>query len=475
MRIRPVLVLVIAVAMAIGGDPSAPADGAAITHGPLSGEVTATSVVLWARAAGPGTIEFTVSDASDVAGPEHTVSVEVRAASDFTGKVVVDGLLPRTDYYYAATFIAGGERGERVLGQFTTPPDPTVETQLRFTLGSCLGGQQRCRPPTTGWEIFARMAALAPDFYVMLGDGIYADDPCPSAAGENVPGAEEVAQDLAGYRQRYRYHLEDEHYRAFLARTPVYATWDDHEIRNNFGGPELRAVHPQLFDDGRQAFFEYWPLAGSDADPYRMYRSFSRGAHAEFFILDSRSYRDPIVHWDTHPLTGTPKSMLGREQFAWLQRALVGSPATWKFIVTSVPLSIPTGAERASEEGRDGWADGGGPTGYETELMSLLYFIAAQRIDNVVFLTGDTHYPFVHSYDPDRDGEPDFHEFAASPLHASVSSPAPPDQTFNPTVLFAGDSVQNFGMIDVTAAGGLTFASLDDQGNELFAVTLTPR
>jgi alkaline phosphatase D len=43
--------------------------------------------------------------------------------------------------------------------------------------------------------------------------------------------------------------------------------------------------------------------------------------------------------------------MLGREQLAWLKSRLAASRATWKLIVSSVPMSIPTGFPPA---GRDG-------------------------------------------------------------------------------------------------------------------------
>jgi alkaline phosphatase D len=339
--------------------------------------------------------------------------------------------------------------------------------------GSCFGGQQECRPPDTGWTIFERMGARRPDFFLLLGDAIYADDTCPSANGNNVPGAETTATSLDGFRARYRYHLDDPPYHTFLTRTPVFAVWDDHEITNDFGGPELERVNPALFRQGRQAYFEYWPLVGAGEDSFRLYRSFSWGAHVDVIILDTRSYRDERVEWDTDPESGAPKTLLGAEQLAWLRDTLLASRATWKVIATSVPLSYPTGGH-ALTRGHDGWANAGRPTGYETELMSILHFIAAHDIRNLVFVTGDTHHPFALSYDPDRDGAVDFHEFGASPFHAGVSDPTAPDQTFNPQVLFAEGGLNCFGMIEVSKDGGLRGVLLDDQGGELYSVGLQP-
>jgi len=314
---------------------------------------------------------------------------------------------------------------------------------------------------------------------MITGDGVYVDAACPVDEGRNVAGAETVATTLPEFRARYQYHLEDPIYANFLAQTPVYITWDDHEIIDNFGGQELLRINPQLWEDGRQAFFEYWAINGTPDDPYQLYRQVSYGAHADFFILDTRSYRDPLVNWDPSPVTGEHKSMLGQEQFAWLQESLSNSTATWKFIVTSVPIGFPTGFPQPEVEGRDGWANGGDRSGYENEMMRLMFYLESQDIGNVVFLTGDTHYPFAIEYDPDMNGEANFLELGASPMSAIVLPPVDIDQTFNPTVLyaegeFAGD-LFNFGQISISEDGTLTFRIIDGTGTERFRLERTPR
>jgi alkaline phosphatase D len=438
------------------GDPPR-GHSAAITHGPISGEVTDTSAVLWARGNEPGALVFEVAESPSNGGSLLSASIDVDGSSDFAGKVRVEGLKPGQQYAYQVYLNAAqGKDSDPVDAQFRTAPATGTFAAFDFTFGAGLGGQGYCRDPETGWVIFETMLAEEPDFFVLLGDSVYVDSACP--APRNVPGAEGPYTDLEGFRTRYRYHLEDPHYAALLSHTPVYVTWDDHEILNDFSGLALNAINPQLFADGIQAYFEYWPLTGTEDEPHRMYRRFSYGPHADFFVLDTRSYRDPNVNWDPSPRTLQPKTMLGEEQFAWLQQELADSEATWKFIVTSVPLSYPTGFPQPEVDGRDGWANYSERSGYETELMALLFFLESHDIQNVVFLAGDTHWPFALSYDPDRDGQPDFYELGSSPMSSIPLPPAdPPDQTFNPTVLYAegefmGD-LFNFGHI---AAGPST-------------------
>jgi len=451
-------------------------DGVEITHGPISGEVTANSVMLWARGNITGTLIFEVAETAEFSDIVATAEAEVQAANDFTGKSLIDKLQPNTPYFYRVTLATDDSESNPIEGQFKTAP--TEAAPFSFVFGACLGGQGNCRDAKLGWPIFSSMAAQKPDFFLLTGDTIYASGSCPTPA--NVAGAETPAQDLSGFRARYRYNLGDEKYAAFLAQTPVYVTWDDHEVRDDYGAKWLSGINPQRLADGRQAFFEYWPITPSKVatDTYHVYRSFSYGAQADFFVLDTRSYRDPNVNWDPNPRTLEPKTMLGAEQFAWLQKSLAASKAKWKFIVTSVLLSYPTGFPQPEVDGRDGWANFTEKSGYETELLALVFYLQSQPIKNVVFLTGDTHWPFAISYDPDRNGQPNFYEFASSPLSAIVLAPAPkPDPTLNPTVLYAEGEFQgtlfNFGQISVTATGDLTFRILDRDGKEHYTQTIT--
>ena len=91
-------------------------------------------------------------------------------------------------------------------------------------------------------------------------------------------------------------------------------------------------------------------------DPHRLYRTVRAGADLELFILDTRQYRSRNADQD-----GPAKTMLGEKQLQWLLRGLAESTATWKVIVTTVPLSISKGGgaevplgTMAGPEGRTG-------------------------------------------------------------------------------------------------------------------------
>lgn len=181
------IVLGLAVLLGLPSFVNAQDAPAGVTHGPLSGEVTETSAVLWARGGAAGDLMFTISTVDD-----NEVVAEVTAAideeRDFAGEALVEGLLPATEYTFAVEHSAGGEQR---TGSFTTTPASDEAAPLSFVFGACLGGQGYCRNPETGWAIFDTMASYSPDFFVMVGDGVYVDSACPVEDGQNVPGAVE--------------------------------------------------------------------------------------------------------------------------------------------------------------------------------------------------------------------------------------------------------------------------------------------
>jgi alkaline phosphatase D len=445
-----------------------------ITHGPISGEVTDTSAALWARGNLAGQIVFDISGQGE-ATPTTTFT-QTDSNSDLTGRVHVQNLQPGTLYSYRVSLSVDGERSAPISGRFRTAPAPDAPAPLEFLFSSCIGGQGYCRDAEKGWTIFDTMSGRLADFMLLIGDTIYADTECPCPP--NVSGAESPAADLPGFHARYRYHLEDPHYASFLARTPVYVTWDDHEIANDFSGPALMKSNPKLFRAGRQAFFDYWPLLGAPGDQYRIYRHVRYGSLAEFFILDTRTYRAPHVSQAGSPASHQSLSMLGQTQFNWLIQGLATSDALWKFVVTSVPLSYPTGWPRKDNE-YDSWMGVTQAPGYESELSELLKLLNRNNLKNVVFLAGDTHWPYAINYDYDADGIPDFYEFGCSPLSAIPLEPvAAPDHTFNPTVLYAEGKFEgdlfNFGHISIASDGHLTFRVIDWKGKQRFDILLKP-
>ena len=426
-----------------GLGPAAP-----VTSDPRTGilvavsEVAADRATLWVRAddAAPVRVRYG-PDAADAPVAERQA---VPAADrDFTIAFGLGDLQPGTRYAYEVT-----QGGATVRGSLPTAPAPTADAAVRLLWSADLGGGGRCRDVEDGYRIFAPMTARRADFFLFVGDTIYADHLCgprPHAAGSDF-----VARSVAEFYAKHRYNRADAAFQRFLRGTPVYATWDDHEVRNNFAGP-----HEPFMAAGRQAFVDYWGIAGPRAEPQRLYRRVRWGRHVEVFILDTRQYRSS--NWTAD---GPWKTMLGEAQRAWLLDGLAESSATWKLIVSSVPLGMFTGGGAA-----DAWSNAnlfGFPrhtgTGFVWERDLILRELRARGVRNVIFVAGEAHHGELIRYEPFPDWV--FHEFVAGPLAARQSFPHPLDRSLGPRSLGSLGWADNFG--EIVADGATLHARIYD-------------
>ena len=452
-----------------GLPPSSPfPDNKDLAHGVATGDVTSNSALVWFRTAGPEKVQVEGAPESIGTSREDALARSAVIATtiehDFTATVRLDGLAPATSYHYRILPVDGEEQvsvREIGRGQFATSASTDMPETVTFLWGGDLGGQQRCRLEGSGYAIFDHMLEARPAFAVLLGDLIYGDDRCPSPP--NVPGADFLASTLEGFRTKHRYQREDQALRRFLSAVPVYAIWDDHEVRNNFSGP-----HEPLMPAGRQALLEYWPIGAPPEDPHRLYRKFRRGADLELFLLDNRQYRSRNEEPD-----GEHKTMLGAAQREWLVDGLTRSTATWKVIATSVPLSNRKPGTGLLL-GNDSWARGADGTGFQAELRTIVGTILDRRIRNVVWLAADVHYAQVNAYDPDGDGAVDFHEFICGPLSAAPVQPVLPDPVLRPSTPYSEGGFSNFGLVTVNGTS-LRVEIIDETGLSRFARAFSAR
>lgn len=413
------------------------------------GEVTDRRAVFWAGLPGPGPVAVEVVPS----GGRPPLALRAEATAGFTVKVELRELAPATSYAYRVRWGA-----QEAQGAFTTAPEPTRIVPTRLHWSGDLGGAGHCRSPGRGYPIFRSMAERRPALFLFVGDTIYADHRCP--VPDNVPGADFTARDLAGFRAKHRYNRADPAVQAYFRRVPVFAIWDDHEVRNDFAGSS-----EPLAVEGLRAFLEAWPILPPEEDPTRLYRSVRWGRLLEVFILDTRQYRSPNDRPD-----GPGKTMLGEAQRAWLVARVGASSATWKLVVSSVPLAIPTG-----RRARDGWANGSRPgdpgslTGFERELLSILDALRRRGVRNLVWLVADAHRAEILRHEP-RPGF-GFYELVAGPLRASRGRPGWLDDTLRPRRLWADGGFDNFGELDLDPRG-LTVRILDETGRVRFETRL---
>jgi alkaline phosphatase D len=475
------------------------ADRPQIASGLASGDVSAGSAVVWARADRAARMQVECSTvesfrniiraASSVALPDH----------DFTSKVLLEGLPPGQDIFYRVRFEDIGDTGisgETQVGHFRTAP--ADKSSISFTWSGDTAGQ--------GWGIdcarggmrtYRTMLENRPDFFIHSGDHIYAD--CPVPADLKLPNGEiwrntvteeksVVAHSLAQFRGNYKYNLLDDNLRAFNAEVPILAQWDDHEVSNDWS-PIGTADETGYTEDGksrlveraRRAFHEFMPIRSFPEEAGRVYRRIGYGPLLDVFLIDMRSYRDST--WNKRD-DRSDTFILGSVQLAWLKRELAASNATWKVIAADLPIGLIS---------EDAIALGNGPPQRrEHEIADLLSFMKRAGVTNTLWLTADMHYTAAHHYDPNRavfqDFEP-FWEFVSGPLHAGSWAPGELDNTFGPVAKFQkgcsaeqGENLapcfglQFFGRVDIDGRTEVMTVTLKDVDNrDLWSVDIEPR
>jgi alkaline phosphatase D len=475
----------VAAALALPSAASARAghDASAPRHGVVVGDVTQDSAVLWSRGDQGGTLRVELSG-----GPHTPIdAVPVSADDDWTGRIRLEDLAASTKYAYRVSFDPAGRVAR---GSFMTPPAASDPAAVRLAFGGDVAGQNVCRDVRDGFPIFETIHDWHPDVFVGLGDMIYGDNACTATGmygNAQLAGDFGPATDLAGYRAHWRYNRADAASRHMLASTSYVGVWDDHEVINDFGPltdigpspPYPAGVH--LLPIGLQAFLEYTPVTSAP----RLYRSFRWGRHLELFVLDTRSYRDANSALDSPQ---QPKTMLGHDQLEWLKQGLAESDATWKVVVSSVPMSIPTGFPPTN--GRDGWANFDQQTGFEHELLDILGSAADAGVQNLIWITTDVHFSEAFRYVPFPGDHPDFavYEIATGPMNSGIFPNRSVDPTLNPEVLsFYGPELPtdvrswkrakrwfNFGTLAVDDAGELTAQVINTAGKPKFSLSLSP-
>ncbi|HEY2920671.1 MAG TPA: alkaline phosphatase D family protein [Candidatus Binatia bacterium] len=312
-----------------------------LSLGYVAGEVTHESALIWLRTEPRSQVALQYSTDPDFRQFSLTGQFSVESDADFTAKISLDKLQAATRYDYRAA-VAGKTPGQ--IASFITAPGPADETKVSF----CFSGDTR--ESYKPFTVMSAVRAQRPDFFLYLGDTIYAD-------------RNGAARQLQDFWWKYRNNRDDAASQYCFRDTSVYAVWDDHEVEDNY-----LPSHP-LAPIGRKAFLDYWPIRCPSAEPERIFRSFRWGKSAELFILDVRQYRDL-----------KRGSMLGKTQKEWFFDSIAASQAKFKFVATTVPMA---------GGGSDRW------DGYSDEREKILRHLSGKRIRGVVFLSADMHYAAI--------------------------------------------------------------------------------
>jgi alkaline phosphatase D len=400
----------------------------------MHGYVDYTSALLWIQTGTPGPVE--IAWTVDGAAAATTITLRTNAAEDNVVVARLGELLPGQLVRYRVS----GD-GERRDGTLKTQPqweDAQAAPDIAIAFGSCFfladaGSRWGGSSYGGGFEIFDAIAAKKPDFMVWLGDNLYFQKP------DFLDPAALAARHL---RQRAFPPLSK-----LLTATSHLAIWDDHDY-----GPNDSDASYTMKGETLKLFRRYWanPSYGLPETPGVF--GYARLGDVDLFLLDDRYYRSANKAKDS-----PGKTMLGHAQLAWLRAALIGSSARIKLIANGNQV-----LNRVSRF--EGWHQ------FPTEHRAFLDFLIEQKIEGVVFLSGDRHFGELLRIE--RPGAYPLHEFTSSPLTSSPWELPEQSERQNPDVV-QGTLVgkRQFGMIRVTGPADdrrLQLSSHDQTGAELW-------
>jgi len=323
-------------------EPDGEEDLSLFPLGIQSGDPSADGAVCWTQYLGTAALELQLAGWD---GEEWTTAGTLSCDVALEGIVhsVVQGL--PADGWYSFYFLDSNGARSRV-GRFRTPPKQGLPVVV-------FGGLSCTSPRFQPFPVLSQAAREDLDFVFLAGDQVYT-----SRGGIDVK------------RSAWESNIGSQGYQELLASTSIIATWDDHEIANDWG---TEPVDEEDVEAGIAAFHEYTPTRTGAGSP--IYRSLRWADSLEIFVLDGRSERNQE--------TG---DYLSPEQFNWFKKAIQGSTAHFKLILNSVPFADFTDL-LGSVQIQDRWG------GYPDARQAMLDALAG--LENVFFISGDFHMGLV--------------------------------------------------------------------------------
>ena len=281
-------------------------------------------------------------------------------------------------------------------------------------------------------SIFETMAKTGAAFHVWMGDNWYTREvDFGSAWGLNNRASHDRAQKIL---------------QPFMAAMPQYGIWDDHDY-----GPDNSGKSFYLKEESREIFKNYMvnPSYGENGKGIYTKVSYS---DVDLFLTDDRYFRsDDKMPDSVNGFPSKEKHFFGPLQMEWLKNSLQFSNATFKIIVVGSQVINPLGRSENMQQ-------------YPYEYNELINFIQSQKIQGVLFFSGDRHHSEVIKVE-----QPNFYplyDITISPYTAGVSKPSGEEK--NSIYRVAGTLVEenNFGKISVTGAKDNRILTVDFIGTK---------
>ena len=366
-----------------------------LQSGPMLGYSGFREVMIWVQTTSQASVKIGYFKSGEES--RFTEVVETSIEGDFIAKLYPQDLEYGQRYNYVV-YINGEALSfdyplffqSQALWQWRSDPPA-----FSFAIGSCYYANESKddRPGKAyggEYQIFDAIHKKAPDFMMWLGDNTYLRTP--------------DFLSKTGIRHRYRHARSLPELQPLLSSVHHYAIWDDHDYGPN--DADRSYVNKQLTES---AFNDYWGNPNTDVTGKGGITGQFMWQDVAFFLLDNRYHRAP------NKSKQEGKDLLGGYQIDWLIDALRSSRAPFKFVCVG-------GQTISNAAVYENYA------AYPEERASLLQRIEEEKIEGVIFLSGDRHHTEISKM-PRADSYP-LYDLTCSPLTSGTHRPKDENNDF---------------------------------------------
>ena len=353
-----------------------------INAGPMVGYSSKMEVALWIQTTSECDVKFIYWDKTKPDIIFETETFRTDKKSGFTATLIADNVISGSEYFYQP--VVDGKKIEFEYSlEFktqkhweyrTNPPD------FSFAFGSCAytNEKDKDRPGKSyggDYFIYSSILEKKPDLMIWLGDNVYFREPDDSRTG---------------VYHRYSHDRSLPELQPLLGSVHHYAIWDDHDYGPNNSDRSFIYKNITL-----QAFKDFWANPTYGFGENQGITTQFKWSDIDFFLLDNRFFRTPQNRKNIY------REILGDNQVQWLIDALLNSKSPFKIIAIGGQF---LNSEKVYEN----------HINWEEEHKKILDLISKEKIEGVIFITGDRHFSEVSKME--RYGEYPLHDFTVSPL-----------------------------------------------------------
>ena len=329
-----------------------------IAAGPMLGHIDMREATVWVQTDAPAKVRVAYAEQGQTNALRWSDTIETDNALNNTATLTLNAVEPGKKYNYRIEL--DGKLTEE-QNTFKTPANyfgRTPPPDLRIAVGGAhYVTEEGFEPPYQilggGYGIFSTILAEKPELMIWAGNTAHLRDSDWASK--------------SGTLKRFAKARSVPELQPLLASIPHYGTWSSNDY-----GPEHAGKYYSYRPHAEESFNAYWPqpveITSLDGIATRFRRS-----DVDFFMLDTRSYRDDAPASDRLP------QMLGKEQIEWLRQEIINSTATFKVIIAGAPILNP--------------ADNRSNLSYaEREHSNLLQMLRNERISGLFFISGGKYY-----------------------------------------------------------------------------------